>query len=55
MIQKNLILDALALKLLEGEFSEGDVVTVDASDGELGFAKASKPKKKAEKAEKAAA
>ena len=54
VIQKNLI-DALALKLLEGEFSEGDVVTVDAGDGELSFAKASKRKKKAEKAEKAAA
>ncbi len=54
VIQKNLI-DVLALRLLEGEFSEGDVVTVDAGDGELTFAKASKRRKKAEKAEAAAA
>ena len=36
MIQKNLI-DVLALKLLEGEFAEGDAVKVDAKDGELTF------------------
>jgi ATP-dependent Clp protease ATP-binding subunit ClpB len=30
----------LALRLLEGEFSEGDVVRVDAQDGELVFEKA---------------
>jgi hypothetical protein len=33
--------DKLALKLLEGEFAPGDVVEVDAADGELTFAKAS--------------
>ena len=38
VIQKRLI-DKLALSLLEGEFREGDVVTVDASDGELAFSK----------------
>ena len=40
VIQKQLI-DKLALKLLEGEFSEGDIVRVDAADGELVFSKAS--------------
>jgi ATP-dependent Clp protease ATP-binding subunit ClpB len=30
----------LALRLLEGEFSEGDTVRVDAKDGELTFEKA---------------
>ena len=39
VIQKQLV-DKLALKLLEGEFREGDVVRVDAEDGELVFAKA---------------
>jgi ATP-dependent Clp protease ATP-binding subunit ClpB len=39
VIQKQLI-DKLALKLLEGEFAEGDVVSVDASEGELVFEKA---------------
>jgi ATP-dependent Clp protease ATP-binding subunit ClpB len=39
VIQKQLI-DKLALKLLEGEFRDGDVVTVEASDGELAFSKA---------------
>jgi ATP-dependent Clp protease ATP-binding subunit ClpB len=43
VIQKNLI-DALALKLLESEFSDGDVVKVDAKDGELTFKKAAKAK-----------
>jgi ATP-dependent Clp protease ATP-binding subunit ClpB len=37
VIQKQLV-DKLALKLLEGEFGEGDTVRVDAADGELGFA-----------------
>jgi ATP-dependent Clp protease ATP-binding subunit ClpB len=36
VIQRQLI-DKLALKLLEGEFREGDVVRVDAVDGELRF------------------
>ncbi len=35
-IQKQLV-DKLALKILEGEFSEGDVVKVDADGGELVF------------------
>jgi len=38
VIQKQLV-DKLALKLLEGEFGEGDTVRVDAADGELVFAK----------------
>jgi ATP-dependent Clp protease ATP-binding subunit ClpB len=38
VIQKRLV-DKLALKLLEGEFAAGDRVTVDATDGELTFAK----------------
>jgi len=36
VIQKRLI-DKLALKILEGEFTEGDRVTVGAEDGELTF------------------
>src|SRR5262249_56733876 len=52
VIQKQLV-DKLALRLLEGEFSEGDTVEVDAADGELVFSKA-KPKPAA-KREKAAA
>ena len=36
VIQKQLV-DKLALKLLEGEFAEGDTVRVDAEDGELTF------------------
>jgi ATP-dependent Clp protease ATP-binding subunit ClpB len=39
VIQKRLV-DKLALKLLEGEFQPGDTVRVDASDGDLSFAKA---------------
>jgi ATP-dependent Clp protease ATP-binding subunit ClpB len=42
VIQKQLV-DKLALKLLEGEFSEGDVVRVDAAGGELTFSKAAAP------------
>ena len=38
VIQKQLV-DKLALKLLEGEFGEGDTVRVDAADGALTFAK----------------
>jgi ATP-dependent Clp protease ATP-binding subunit ClpB len=52
VIQKQLI-DKLALKLLEGEFSEGDTVKVDAVNGELSFEKA-KPAKPAEPATAAA-
>ncbi len=36
VIQKQLV-DTLALKILEGEFSEGDRVLVEAEDGELAF------------------
>ena len=36
VIQKQLV-DKLALRILEGEFGEGDVVQVDAKDGELAF------------------
>jgi ATP-dependent Clp protease ATP-binding subunit ClpB len=39
VIQKRLV-DRLALAILEGEFSEGDTVRVDAADGELVFTKA---------------
>ena len=39
VIQKQLI-DKLALKLLEGEFREGDTVAGDAEGGELTFEKA---------------
>ncbi|MGH2952047.1 MAG: AAA family ATPase, partial [Solirubrobacterales bacterium] len=39
VIQRRLV-DRLALKLLEGEFAEGDTVRVDAEDGELSFARA---------------
>ena len=39
VVQKQLV-DKLALKILEGEFGEGDVVKVDAADGELVFIKA---------------
>jgi ATP-dependent Clp protease ATP-binding subunit ClpB len=38
VIQKRLV-DQLALKLLEGEFREGDTVQVDAAAGELTFTK----------------
>jgi ATP-dependent Clp protease ATP-binding subunit ClpB len=36
VIQRQLV-DKLALKLLEGEFREGDTVKVDVADGELVF------------------
>jgi ATP-dependent Clp protease ATP-binding subunit ClpB len=39
VIQKQLV-DKLALKILEGEFGEGDTVRVDAAEGELAFEKA---------------
>jgi ATP-dependent Clp protease ATP-binding subunit ClpB len=53
-IQKRLI-DKLALRLLEGEFAEGDTVEVDAKKGELTFAKAAPTKRKPEKEEAKAA
>ena len=42
MIQKQLV-DKLALKILEGEFGEGDTVRVDAAEGELVFERATAP------------
>jgi ATP-dependent Clp protease ATP-binding subunit ClpB len=39
VIQKQLV-DKLALRILEGEFAEGDTLRVDAADGELSFEKA---------------
>ncbi len=42
VIQKQLV-DKLALKILAGEFAEGDAVKVDAAEGELVFAKAGIP------------
>jgi ATP-dependent Clp protease ATP-binding subunit ClpB len=41
VIQRQLV-DKLALKLLEGEFAEGDEVEVDAGDGELVFSSRAK-------------
>ena len=35
-----MIENPLALRLLEGDFSEGDTVLVDVEDGELSFEKA---------------
>ena len=37
---QRLLENPLALRLLEGEFAEGDTVRVDAQDGELVFEKA---------------
>jgi ATP-dependent Clp protease ATP-binding subunit ClpB len=42
VIQKQLV-DKLALKILEGEFKEGDVVRVDAAEGEIVFERAGTP------------
>jgi ATP-dependent Clp protease ATP-binding subunit ClpB len=53
VIQKQLV-DKLALRLLEGEFAEGDTVDVDASDGELTFSKAKAPKAAPSRAKAAA-
>jgi ATP-dependent Clp protease ATP-binding subunit ClpB len=39
VIQRQLV-DKLALKLLEGEFAEGDEIEVDVEDGELVFSPA---------------
>jgi ATP-dependent Clp protease ATP-binding subunit ClpB len=39
VIQKQLV-DKLALKILEGEFGEGDVIKVDAREGEIVFERA---------------
>ena len=37
------VLDPLAMRVLQGEFTEGDTVRIDASGGELTFAKAEAP------------
>ena len=37
---QRLVENPLALRLLEGEFAEGDTVRLDAQDGELAFTKA---------------
>jgi ATP-dependent Clp protease ATP-binding subunit ClpB len=42
VIQKQLV-DKLALKILEGEFGEGDTVEIDVADGELTFEKSAAP------------
>ena len=42
VVQRNLV-DKLALKLLEGDFSDGDRVRVEAEDGELVFRQAPRP------------
>jgi ATP-dependent Clp protease ATP-binding subunit ClpB len=42
VIQKQLV-DKLALKILEGEFGEGDVVRVDAREGEIAFERVETP------------
>jgi len=42
VIQKQLV-DKLALKILEGEFGEGDTVRVDAREGEIVFERAETP------------
>jgi ATP-dependent Clp protease ATP-binding subunit ClpB len=42
VIQKQLV-DKLALKMLEGAFGEGDVVRVDAAEGEVVFERAEAP------------
>ncbi len=54
VIQKELI-DKLALRMLEGEFTEGDGIEVDAADGELVFRKAKARAEDREKAETATA
>ena len=37
------VLDPLAMKVLEGEFREGDRIVVDAAGGDLNFEKAKSP------------
>jgi ATP-dependent Clp protease ATP-binding subunit ClpB len=54
VIQKQLV-DKLALRLLEGEFAEGDTVEVDAKSGELSFRKAEAAKAASPAQEPAAA
>src|SRR5262249_46350117 len=40
---QRLVQDQLAMRLLRGEFGEGDTVRVDAADGELTFARTEVP------------
>ena len=40
---QRLVQDQLAMRLLRGEFGEGDTVRVDAADGELIFARMEVP------------
>jgi ATP-dependent Clp protease ATP-binding subunit ClpB len=40
---QRLVQDPLAMMLLEGKFTEGDTITVDARDGEITFAKTTTP------------
>jgi ATP-dependent Clp protease ATP-binding subunit ClpB len=54
VIQKQLV-DKLALRLLEGEFAEGDTIAVDAKHGELAFRKAEAAKPASAAKERAAA
>jgi ATP-dependent Clp protease ATP-binding subunit ClpB len=54
VIQKELV-DKLALKVLEGEFAEGDAVVVDAKKDALTFGKATAPAEPNPEPEKAAA
>ena len=42
VMQKQLV-DRLAMAILDGDFREGDVVAVDAGDGELTFTKGAVP------------
>ena len=37
---QRLVENPLALRLLEGDFADGDAIRIDAADGELVFAKA---------------
>ena len=37
------VLDPLAMRVLQGEFKEGDVIQVNASGGQLRFGKAARP------------
>src|SRR6476469_3525994 len=53
VIQKQLV-DKLALRLLEGDFAEGDTVLVDARDGQLTFEKSAPKAERKEKAKAAA-
>ncbi|HEX7524675.1 MAG TPA: hypothetical protein VF327_00135, partial [Gaiellaceae bacterium] len=40
---QRLVENPLALRLLEGEFADGDTIRIEAQDGEIVFEKASAP------------